>query len=296
MNNEEKNVMTILTISRIVESSLWYCLKSVNPEGFSTEERKSRFEALTALTEEGSPFATNCDNNGDLGKELKEDMHYFIEDVYGNSGRIVYTTLNGDLVVEQSLTLELFHTIVNLRARLEAFLHAAMKALKERDLLSAQVEKLIMTDIRYYHCLAGKISCILISNNFQDINKAANTYAQAYSKEHNGINPNTDSEFDVRNDPSFRMLENEFHQLNQDMLVILNSYGEGDSEFERIKASIYSDCEIFNGKKTTTDLKAFFKMFVSYFDPLLSSIQNELNQMFIDVGQQMQNETEPVKA
>lgn len=296
MNNEEKNVMTILTISRIVESSLWYCLKSVNPEGFSLAERKNRFDALTALTAEGSPFATNCDNNGEIGKQLKEDMQYFIEDVYGDSGRIVYTTLNGEVVVEQSLVLELFHTIVHLRARLEAFLNAAMKALKEKNALSPDFEKLILTDIRYYHCLAGKISCILIANNFQDINKAANTYAQSYSKEHNGVNPASDPEFDVRNDPSFRMLENEFHQLNQDMLVIMNSYGEGDSEFERVKESVYSDCEIFNGKKSTTDLKAFFKMFVSYFDPLLASTQGLLNQMFTDIGMQMKEEEEPVKA
>ena len=50
MNNEERNVRTILTIARILESTLWYCLPSQSKDGFDLEERKQRGKALISLT------------------------------------------------------------------------------------------------------------------------------------------------------------------------------------------------------------------------------------------------------
>lgn len=287
MNNEEKNVMTIVTLARIVESSLWYCLQPRNANGFDSEERKSRLTALTALTQEGSPFALNCDNNGDAGKNLKEDMQYFIEDVYGDPGRIVSLTIDNKVVVEQSLIIELFSTIVKIRGMLEAFLNAAMKSLRENGKLESDFEALINEDIRFFHAFAGKISCLLIADKFLELNNSANTYAQSYSKEHGGIDPHNDPEFNPRNDPSFRMLENEFHQLNQDMVAVLNTYGEKDEEFRFAREAVYSDCEIFTGKKHTTDTKKYFELFGSYFDKILNATQNDLNRKFAEIGQKM---------
>lgn len=287
MNDEERNVMTIVTIARIVESTLWYCLQPRNTAGFDPAERKSRYDALVALTQEGSPFALNCDNNGEAGKSLKEDMQYFIEDVYGNPGRIVTLTIDNKVNVEQSLIIELFSTIVKMRGLLEAFMLAAKKSLKESGKLDSDFEDLINEDIRFFHAFAGKISCMLIADKFLELNNNANTYAQSYSKEHNGINPHKDPEFDPRNDPSFRMLENEFHQLNQDMVAVLNSYGENDEEFRFAREAVYSDCEIFTGKKQTTDPQKYFQLFASYFDKILNATQNDLNKKFADIGQKM---------
>lgn len=290
MNEEIKNVMTIVTIARIVESSLWYCLRPRNASGYSYDERVSRFNALTALTQEGSPFAMNCDSNGEPGKKLKEDMQYFIEDVYGNPGRIVTTDLENHVRVEPSLVIELFSTIVELRGYLEAFMGAALKALDERGTSEKELVELVHDDIRYYHAFAGKISCLLISDKFRELNENANSYAQAYSKQHNGINPQNDPEFDVRKDPSFRMLENEFHQLNRDMVAVLNSYGDDDKEFRFARESVYSDCEIFTGKKQTTDLNTFFVLFGSYFDKILDATQEKVNTMFSDMGKRIRGE------
>lgn len=287
MNDEEKNVMTILTIARIVENSLWYCLPPRNKDGFSVAERTNRGNALKALCAEGSPFAINCDHNGDNGKKLKEDMQYFIEDVYGDPGRFLTVNIQGKIEVESSLTLELFSTIVSLRMRLEAFLNSAKKTLADRKTLEPRFAELIDADIRYYHCFAGKISCILISNKFMELNRNAQNYAQNYSKAHNGINPNQDPEFNVRNDPSFRMLENEFHELNNDMVLVLNNYGDDDEEFRFARQQIYSDCQIFTGKKQTTDINAFFNNFVSYFDKILAVLQPKLNTMFQEAGKEL---------
>lgn len=293
MNAEEKNVMTIVTIGRIVESSLWYCLKPRDPKGFSYEERMGRYNALVGLTSEGSPFAINCDNNKEAGKALKEDMQYFIEDVYGENGRIVRTDINKNVVVEKSLVIELFSSIVKLRNYLESFFDAAMNALRKENLLGKELEDLIKTDVKYYHCFAGKISCMLIADKFLEINKNANNYAQSYSKSHGGINPHTDPAFHVDDDPSYRLLESEFHQLNQDMVTVLNNYGEDDEDFRYAREQIYSDCEIFTGKKQTSDLQAFFNFFTSYFDKILDQTQNKLNEMFTNMANEM-NEPEVV--
>lgn len=287
MNDEEKNVMTILTIARIVESALWYCLNPMNQEGFSFEERDSKHKALVALTAEGTPFAFNCDNNKEQGKALKEDMQYFIEDVYGDNGRIVKATINKKVEVEKSLVNELFSAIVSLRHYLEAFLISAKQALKSQNLLSDKMESLIDTDMRYYHALAGKISCILISDKFIELNKTANTYFQSYSKSHGGINPNTDKNFNVNQDPSYRMEENEFHKLNQDMVTVLNTYGENDEEYRYAREQVYSDCGIFTGEKRPTDTSVFFKIFTSYFDKIIDKTKNVLSNMFIEASKEM---------
>ncbi len=297
MNNEEKNVMTVLTIARVVESSLWYCLPPRNGS-FSVEERTGRFKALTALTAEGSPFAMNCDNNGDVGKELKENMQYFIEDVYSENGRIVTVGLDNVVRVESSLILELYDDIVKLRGYLESFLRAALAELKNRGNLEEDFETLVKTDIRYFHAFAGKVGCILISNKFLEINQMAKTLTENYMKSHNGANPNNDPEFNLHNDPSFRMLENEFHQINSNINAVLNSYGtdkDPDEEFRFARENVYSDCDLFSGKKQTTDVNAFFNVFTSYFDKILDKTQSSLNQMFADFGKKIQ-EPAPAKA
>ena len=293
MNNEIKNVMTIVTLGRIVEATLWYCMPPRNGS-FPLEERTARAKALNALVGEGSPFAMNCDNNGEVGKELKEEMQYFIEDVYGDPGRIVTVSLDGKVNVESSLILELFSTIVKLRGYLESFIKAALKQLKELGKCEDDFEELVKTDIRYFHAFAGKISCILITNKFLEINNMARTIAENYSKAHNGINPNEDPQFSVSNDPSFRMLENEFHQLNSDMNAVLNSYGNNgeDDDFKFARESVYADCDIFTGKKQTTDINAYFNVFNSYFDKILDSTQSRLNQMFADMGKKIQEDTQ----
>lgn len=287
MNAEEKNVMTIVTLARIVESTLWYCLPPRNPNGFPKEERDNRYRALKALTSEGSPFSVNCERNGDTGKELYEDMQYFIEDVYGDPGRIVTVDLEGKLHVESSLILELFSQICKLRSFLEAFIVSAMKFLKDSGKLESDFEELVNTDIRYYHCFAGKISCILISEKFIELNKSARAYTENYSKQHNGIDPNQDPEFDIKKDPAFRMAENEFHELNQDMITVLNSYGENDADFRFLRSQIYADCDLFTGKKATTDIDAYFRVFTSYFDKILASTQGNLNVLFSKMSTQM---------
>ncbi|MFA6829504.1 MAG: hypothetical protein WCR67_02215 [Bacilli bacterium] len=296
MNTEEKNVMTIVTLARIVESTLWYCLPPRSANGFSKQDRDNRFLALTNLTAEHSPFYANCERNADAGKELFEMMKDFTEDVYGPNGRIVYLDMHDKVVVEPSLINELFTTVVKLRAYLEAFISSAIKFLKESGKLSDEFAELISTDIRYYHAFAGKVSCILIANKFGELNQTASIYMESYAKSHNGADPKNDPDFNVRNDPSFRMIENEFHELNTDMVTVLNSYGENDADFRYAREQIYADCEIFTGKKVTTDTKAYFQMFTSYLDKILTTTQTNLNQMFTAISLKMsETEEEPAK-
>ena len=289
MNLNQRGVMTILTLARIVESTLWYILP--NPNGFSKAERDSRYQALKGLTAEGTPFFENCKSNGDVGKEIKENMDYFIEDVYAPEGRIVTVDIHDAVHVEQSLLVDLFTSIIKVRAALEAFLLGGIDFLKNTNSLEEKFEKLVLADIKYYHAFASKVSCILIANKFMELNTTANTYAESYSKSHGGINPNQDPEFDVRKDPSFRMVENEFHVLNQAMLDVMNTYPNEktpeDPEFVFAREQTFNDCDIFTGKKQTTDLNAFFNNFSKYFDKIIEANQNPVNEGFRQLGDEL---------
>ncbi len=285
MNLAERNVATILTLARLVENSLVYCVK--RPEPFSAEDRRKRGNVLQNLTRPSTPFAVNCEKNGEQGKKLAEDMKYFIEDVYGDPGRIVTVDINDNVHVEQSLTIELFSTIVHLRLYLEGFLKSALQYLKESNQLEESFAKAVSSDIRLYHALAGKIGSQMIYDKFIEVNENASTYMQSYSKSHGGIDPRKDKDFKVDDDPSVRMLKNEFHELNQDLVNVLNTYGEDDEEFRFARQSLYADCELFTGQKKPTDLKAFRQLFVGYFDKIIRQAEKESNDCFRSLGDEM---------
>ena len=287
MNLEERNVLTIVTIARIVENTLWYCLPAKEQSNFSNEERLTRYQALKGLTGEESPFYVNAKSNGEKGEKLIDDMEYFIEDCYSENGRIVTASLQGEVKVEESLIPELYTTIVELRAYLESFIRSGLKFLKDNNLLEKTFEDLVNDDIRYYHAFAAKVGSILLVNKFNELNSSAKLYMQVYSQTHEGKNPANDPEFNVKNDPSFRMIENEFHSLNESFVTALNSYGENDNEFINARERIYEDSEIFTGKKHTTDISKYFEIYTSYFDKILSSTQEKLNKEFIEIGKEV---------
>ncbi len=277
MNDAERNIMTILTVARIVENALEYCMPSRNPDGFSVADRRSKGEALVALTGEGTPFYVNCFNNGETGDKLYENMSYFIDDVFGENGRIVSVDIHNRVNVEQSLIVDLFTEIVDLRLYLEAFLKSGLRFLRENDMLEPEFEELVNLDMRYYHSLAGKISCQLIVDKFLELNENANSYAQAYSKSHGNIDPHRDPNFNPDDDPSVRMLKNEFHNINQAMVNVLNSYGEDDPEFRFARDDVYSESEVFSGKRKPMDTKAYFNVYRTHFDRIIAKTQPELN-------------------
>lgn len=287
MNIEERNVLTILTISRIVENTLWYCLPTRDQSSFSNTERLTRYKALKELTSEDSPFYVNAKNNGEKGDDLIEKMNYFIEDCYSENGRIITADINGNIEVEESLIAELYTQIVDLRAYLESFLKSGLAYLQSKNLAEDDFVQLVNDDIRYFHAFAGKVGSILLVSKFKELNENARIYTQSYSQEHNRIDPTRDPNFDVHNDPSFRMIENEFRALNQSFVTALNTYGEDDPEFKICRQNVYDDCEIFTGKKHTTDLNKFFEIYTSYFDKILTSSQQKVNNEFLEIGKKV---------
>ena len=296
MNDAERNIMTILTISRIVENCLAYCLPPQGPNGFSVEDRRSKGEAIVALTAEGTPFYANCLNNGELGDKLYENMSYFIDDVFGENGRIVSVDIHNNVQVEQSLIVDLFKQIVDLRLYLEAFLKSGLKFLRENEMLESDFEELVNLDMRYYHAFAGKISCQLLVDKFLELNENANSYAQSYSKAHGNIDPHKDPNFNPDDDPSVRMLKNEFHELNQAMVNVLNSYGEDDPELRYARDDVYAESEVFSGKRKPTDTKAYFKVYNSHFDKIIMKTQNELNNKYQAVASDLRQFEETRRA
>jgi hypothetical protein len=287
MNIEERNVMSIVNLSRIIENSLKY-VENPTSKSFVEEERVTLYKALKGLTGKGTPFFENCARNGEFGKELMEDMTYYIEDVYSKDGRIVHSDLQGKVSVETSLVVELFTTIVKLRARLEIFCDKGAEFLKGRKQLDPEIEKLIQDDKRYFHAYAGKLSAVLLANKANEANATVAAFAKSYSKEHGNIDPRKDPEFKPDQDPSVRMVRNEFHELNEDMVMVLNSYGEQDPDFRFARENTYHDCQIFNGQMETTNPEQFFQLFTSYFNDIIGYTGSEVNTEFRKVSDEIQ--------
>lgn len=284
---EERNIMTIINIERIVVESLKYVDNPKNPN-FSQQERSSFLQILTNLTSVGSPFEVNCTNNGEFGSKLKEDMAYFIEDVFSDDGRIVRKDLNDKVIVEESLVKELYGTICNLRLRLEIIVEAGIKLLKDNKKLDKEVEELVSLDNKFFHSVAAKIGSKILITTFDELNQASRIYYESYSRSHGGIDPHSDKNFNPSDDANIRMLENEFKQINQDLVNVINLYKEADNQFLSAKENLYEDFQIFSGKKKTTNFQSFTNLFVSYFDKIVAGVSPLLDNAYNIVGSELQ--------
>ena len=284
---EERNIMTIINIGRIVVDSLKYVDNPKNPN-FSQEDRQSFFQLLNNLTSVGSPFEVNCTNNGEFGAKLKEDMTYFIEDVFSDDGRIVRKDLNDHVIVEESLVKELYGTICNLRLRLELIVDAGLKMLEENKKLDKEVKELVELDNKFFHSVCAKIGSKLLVTTFDELNQASRMYFESYSRSHGGIDPHSDPNFNPTDDANIRMLENEFKQINQDLVNVIGSYKEADTQFLSAKDNLYDDFQVFSGKKKTTNFQSFANLFVSYFDKIVAGVNPLLNNAYNIVGTELQ--------
>lgn len=284
---EERNIMTIINIGRIVVDSLKY-VDNPHNQNFSQEERKTFLEILTNLTSVGSPFEVNCTNNGEFGTKLKEDMSYFIEDVFSDDGRIVKKDLNDKVIVEESLVKELYGTICNLRLRLELIVDAGIKMLEENKKLDKEVKELFDLDKKFFHSVGAKIGSKILVTTFDELNQASRVYFESYSRSHGGIDPHSDPNFNPSDDANIRMLENEFKQINQDLVNVIGSYKEADSQYLSAKDDLFNDFQVFSGQKKTTNFQSFANLFVSYFDKIVAGVSPLLNNAYNIVGTELQ--------
>ena len=279
---EERNVMTLINISRIIADSLKYVDNPANPN-FSLKEKDEYKKALDNLTKKNSPFEVNCSNNGEFGSELYQDMEYFISDVYDRDGRIVSTDINDNVVVEKSLVKELYNTICKLRIRIEAIIDKGIELLRNNNNLDKEVEDLYRLDKLFFHSYASKIGSELLVTTFDDLNQASRIHQQNYSRTHNGIDPFTDPNFDQDADASVRMLVNEFKEINTILVATMN-LETTNHEYKHAREQVISDLDVFSGKKVPTNFNSFAQVFISYFDKVIPPTVNELNKLYNIVG------------
>lgn len=294
MNKEEFGVLEFLNIGRILSDCLDYCLVQGDNNRFSLDVRTNLGNRLKQLTREKSNFAVNCDNNGDNGKKYKEEIAYFIEDVFSDDGRIVSTTIDKKVHVEQSLTIELLTSIVRLRLYTESFISAGLKLLKERNLLDADFQNLINSDFLNYHSKASKIASIMLANKFFEYRRNVSQVIKDYSRTHGGADPKDDPEFKLTDDPSIRMLRNEFEEISKDLNTVLH-FGDDIEAFKAARQKVYDDFPFFSGKKRPTDVQTFINMFCSYFDGLIAFSQAQLQRYGQTVNKDTQQFVEELK-
>ncbi len=294
MNKEEFGVLEFLNIGRVLSDCLDYCLSQGEDGKYSLEIRTNLGNRLKQLTREKSNFDINCDNNGDNGKQFKEEMGYFIDDVFSDNGRIVSITLDKKVHVEQSLVIELLTSIIKLRVYTESFINAGLKLLKDRDLLDADFENLVRADMLNYHSKASKVASIMLSNKFFEYRKNVQQVIQDYSRTHGGADPRKDPEFKLDDDPSIRMLRNEFEEISKDLNTAMH-FGDDIEEFKLARQKVYDDFSFFSGKKRPTDVRVFINIFCTYFDRLIAVSQAELQRYSAIVNSETKQFVEELK-
>lgn len=294
MNKEEFGVLEFLNIGRIISDCIDYCMTNGDENRFNPETRANIGNRLKQLTREKSNFDINCENNGESGQKYKEELNYFIDDVFSDEGRIVSLTREGKLHVEESLVIELLTSIVKLRVYTESFINAGMKLLKERNLLDPDFENLVNTDLLNYHAKGSKIASIMLANKFAEYRKNVQQIVNDYSRTHGGKNPKDDPDFKLEDDPSIRMLRNEFEEISKDLNTILR-FGDDNEEFKSARQKVYDDYAFFSGKKRPTDVQVFINMFVSYFDKLIAESQVALQRYSQVVNEQTKQFVEDLK-
>ncbi len=294
MNKEEFGVLEFLNIGRILSDCLDYCLTNGDANRFNVETRTNLGNRIKQLTREKSNFSVNCENNGESGKLYKDELTYFIEDVFGEDGRIISVTREGKIHVEESLVIELLTSIVKLRLYTESFINAGMKLLNEKRLLDSDFENLVKNDLLHYHSKAAKVASILLANKFAEYRKNVQQVLSDYSRTHGGKDPKDDPEFKLDDDPSIRMLRNEFEEISKDLNTVLH-FGDDNEEFKAASQKIHDDFPFFSGKKRPTDTQVFINMFISYFDKLIAVSQAALQHYSFIVNEATKTFVEELK-
>ena len=139
MNKEEFGVLEFLNIGRVLSDCLDYCLSQGEDGKYSLEIRTNLGNRLKQLTREKSNFDINCDNNGDNGKQFKEEMGYFIDDVFSDNGDLVKKSSNSLIQLSRYFSSPVMAAALALFSRNVCLLNAKHHSLSPNGIASQSI-------------------------------------------------------------------------------------------------------------------------------------------------------------
>lgn len=309
ISNQERFAFGILEVAMVVRDTLEYFLPP--NQNVSDEQRVATYQTrkniINHLTAERTPFYAFCQQNGlgnaldANGKPLKDKdgkevlghgqrllntMQDFIKSAYSDDSRFI-RILDGKLVVDSSYFVPVLEQIIGVRETLNDVLAVVINSIEKHDAennsedLDPNFKKMIQVEQRYSRAVELRLISMQLNSTFMRFQRDVQRYINTLRTSTN-INPATDPDFKVTNDPEVAFDNNEMGKLFGYMNFVIAHSKETDEEFKAACEAMRTKARGFTGDPKITNLQDFIREFASIFVNIIKEVQTQLSPLFSD--------------
>ena len=168
MNQTTRFVMGIYQVSLMIRDALEYIQ---NKESFDLNVYKQRKQFIEHGLIESAPLSRFLSQNGDVGKNIRNNLNDFVDAVYGDESTIV--SIDGDKVVsDKGQKLKMLDFIVGLHETLQDVMKGFINQSKNDNTYEEELDTFLKYDEKFFRSLLCINLVDQIHALFLDFNKA----------------------------------------------------------------------------------------------------------------------------
>ena len=168
MNQTTRFVMGIYQVSLMIRDALEYIQ---NKESFDLNVYKQRKQFIEHGLIESAPLSRFLSQNGDVGKNIRNNLNDFVDAVYGDDSTIV--SIDGEKVVsDKGQKLKMLDFIVGLHETLQDVMKGFINQSKNDNTYEEELDTLLKYDEKFFRSLLCINLVDQIHALFLDFNKA----------------------------------------------------------------------------------------------------------------------------
>ena len=168
MNQTTRFVMGIYQVSLMIRDALEYIQ---NKETFDLNVYKQRKQFIEHGLIESAPLSRFLSQNGDVGKNIRNNLNDFVDAVYGDESTIV--SIDGDKVVsDKGQKLKMLDFIVGLHETLQDVMKGFINQSKNDNTYEEELDTFLKYDEKFFRSLLCINLVDQIHALFLDFNKA----------------------------------------------------------------------------------------------------------------------------
>lgn len=169
MNQKTHYALSFYHLSLAIRDTLEYVQ---NRQDYPINIFNAKKSTLELAMNGNTPFNGFCENNGEIGKKIQEQLKEFYDTVYGEEKTFI--SIEGDKVVpDHAQNLKVLDYIIPLKQSLVNILHAYVEDQRKDGTLEEGVEEIIDLEDKFYRAIVSMVLCDLLFNvHFVEFNKA----------------------------------------------------------------------------------------------------------------------------
>ncbi|MGN1295339.1 MAG: hypothetical protein ACI4U5_02915 [Bacilli bacterium] len=168
MNQTTRFVMGIYQVALMIRDALEYIQ---NKESYDLNVYKQRKQFIEHGLVENAPLSRFLSQNGDVGKNIRNNLNDFVDAVYGDESTIV--SIDGDKVVsDKGQTLKMLDFIVGLHETLQDVMKGFINQSKNDNTYEEELDVFLQYDEKFFRSLLCINLVDQIHALFLDFNKA----------------------------------------------------------------------------------------------------------------------------